>query len=213
MDDFLRQSNTIGEASFGAVTMESLGARLKRIRKLKNINQERVAEHLNVARETITRWEHNVNEPTEANIKKMAALYGTPAVYLRYGGSGGPKTVSVLGHVGAGSNVVPFNDGPFEQIEAPFGSPDDLAALIIRGDSMMPELSDGDYVLYRTTQQNPNDLIGRRCILRLEDGSVLVKRLRRGRDLGCFDLDSTNAATIENQRLQWAAKVEAVKYR
>lgn len=213
MDEFLRHSGALGEAAFGQNPAESLGGRLHRIRKLKKISQQQVAEFLDVARETITRWEHNVNEPNQANIKKLATLYATPAVYLQYGGSGGPKTVSVLGHVGAGANVFPFSDGPFEQIEAPFGSPDDLAALIVRGDSMMPELSDGDFVLYRTAQQNPDDLIGRRCILRLEDGAVLVKRLRRGKDFGCYDLDSTNAATIENQRLQWVAKVEAVKYR
>jgi transcriptional regulator with XRE-family HTH domain len=213
MDALLKNTAAVRDFAAMQTGAEALGPRLKRIRKLKGFNQEQVAEFVGVSREAITRWETGTNEPTEANIQKMSKLYSTPAVYLRYGGAGGPKTVQVLGHVGAGANVFPFEDGPFDQIEAPFGSPDDLAALIVRGDSMMPELSDGDHVLYRATEQNPDDLIGKRCIIRLESGSVLVKRLRRGRDIGCYDLDSTNAATIENQRLQWVAKVEAVKYR
>ena len=193
---------------------EALGVRIRRLRKLrKNMGQEEIGAQLNVSRETVSRWESGINEPSEKHIHALAKLLRVSPTYLRYGGPGGPKAVFVLGHVGAGASVFPIDDGPFEQIEAPFETPDDTIALIVRGDSMMPELSDGDYLLYRAIAQRPEDLIGKRCIVQLEDGQLLVKRLRRGRSFGCYDLDSTNAAPIENQRLQWIAKVEAVKFR
>lgn len=159
------------------------------------------------------RWEAGKRSPNDLMVAALARFFDVQDSWIRYGGAGGPQTIQVMGFVGAGTGVLPFDDGPFEQIEAPFGTPPNTIALIIRGDSMMPELSDGDYVLYRATPQNPEELIGKRCIVELENGSILVKRLRRGREPGTFDLDSTNAATLETQTIAWCAKVEAVKYK
>jgi transcriptional regulator with XRE-family HTH domain len=198
---------------FAADTFEPLGTRLKRLRKIKQLSQEDLAALLQVSRETVSRWESGAHNLTENHIKQLSKALGVAQTYLRYGGPGAPQTVQVRGHVGAGAHVSPFDDGPLEEIEAPYGTPADMIALVIRGDSMMPELSDGDYLLYRGHAQSPDALIGKRCIVQLEDGRLLVKRLRRANELGCYDLDSTNAATLENQRLQWVAKVEAVRYR
>jgi phage repressor protein C with HTH and peptisase S24 domain len=192
---------------------ETIGQRIHMLRDMRKQSQEELASILDVSRETIGRWEADDRAPKERLMSSIAQHYGVSAEWIRYGATGGPKTLPVMGYVGAGSGVRPFDDGPFEQIETPFGTPPDTIALIVRGDSMMPELSDGDYVLYRAIPQNAEDCVGRRCIVELLDGTVLVKRLRRGRDFNCYDLDSTNAAPIENQRLQWVAKVEAVKYR
>ncbi len=192
---------------------QTLGIRLAKLRKMKDITQSDLASVFDVSRETIVRWEAGKRSPNDEMVAAMARYFGVDDSWIRYGGAGGPQTIQVMGYVGAGAGVMPFDDGPFEQIEAPFGTPPNTIALIVRGDSMMPELSDGDYLLYRGTPQTPDDLIGKRCIIELESGAVLVKRLRRGRELGTFDLDSTNAATLENQTVIWCAKVEAVKYR
>lgn len=191
----------------------ALGARLAKLRKTKAVTQLDLASALDVSRETIARWELGIRSPKNEMVAALASFFQVPESWLRYGGAGGPKTIQVMGYVGAGAGVLPFEDGPFDQIEAPFGAPPNTIALIVRGDSMMPELGDGDYVLYKGEPQSPEDLIGKRCIIQLEDGRILVKRLRRGRDFGRFDLDSTNAATLENQIVVWCAKVEAVKYR
>jgi phage repressor protein C with HTH and peptisase S24 domain len=192
---------------------DGLGRRLAKLRVKKGITQSELASIFDVSRETIVRWEASKRSPNDLMVAALAKFFSVQDSYLRYGGPGGPQTIQVMGFVGAGTGVLPFDDGPFEQIEAPFGTPPDMIALIVRGDSMMPELSDGDYVLYRATPQNPDNLIGKRCIVELEDGAILVKRLRRGRNVNTFDLDSTNAAILENQTIAWCAKVEAVKYR
>lgn len=192
---------------------ETLGSRLTKLRKIKSMTQSDLASVFDVSRETIVRWEAGKRSPNDLMVAALARYFDVRDSWIRYGGAGGPQTIQVMGFVGAGTGVLPFDDGPFEQIEAPFGTPPDTIALIVRGDSMMPELSDGDYVLYRATPQNPEQLLGKRCIVELETGAILVKRLRRGRELGTFDLDSTNAATLENQTVAWCAKVEAVKYR
>lgn len=199
--------------SFQHADNEGLGKRLAKLRVKKGITQSELATIFDVSRETIVRWEAGKRSPNDLTVAALARFFSVQDSYLRYGGPGGPTTIQVMGFVGAGTGVFPFNDGPFEQIDAPFGTPPNTIALIVRGDSMMPELSDGDYVLYRAIHQNPDDLIGKRCIVELQDGSILVKRLRRGREFGTYDLDSTNAATLENQTVAWCAKVEAVKYR
>lgn len=191
----------------------TFGNRLAQLRKMKAVTQFDLASALDVSRETIARWEAGVRSPKDEMVTALARFFDVKDSWLRYGGAGGPRTIQVMGYVGAGAGVLPFDDGPFDQIEAPFGAPPNTIALIVRGDSMMPELSDGDYVLYRAEPQQADDLVGKRCVVQLEDGRVLVKRLRRGREFGRFDLDSTNAATLENQNVVWCAKVEAVKYR
>jgi phage repressor protein C with HTH and peptisase S24 domain len=144
---------------------------------------------------------------------RLAAALNTDERWITYGGAGGPSTLPVMGHVGAAAEVFPFDSDTLDEIEAPFGAPPDTRALIVRGDSMMPELNDGDFVLYRDKAQRVEDLVGKRCVVRLDDGRVLVKRLRRGTTYGTFTLDSTNAAPIEDVMVIQAAKVEGVVFR
>lgn len=193
--------------------IETLATRIKRLRRARSLTQEDLADLLNVTRVSVARWESGQRSPTQPDILKLAHAFSVTPNWLHYGGHGGPQTVPVIGHVGAAQEVRPFDAEPLDEIEAPFGCPPDTRALIVRGDSMMPELQDGDLVLYRGVPQDPATLIGRRCIVRLEDGRVLVKRLRRGAELGTYDLESTNAAPIEAARLVWCARVEAVVFR
>jgi transcriptional regulator with XRE-family HTH domain len=193
--------------------IESPGQRLQKLRKLRNLTQEALAERVGVQRLAISRWETGDRGFGRA-ARKLAAALQTDPQWLEYGGAGGPATLPVVGYVGAGSEVYPFNDGEtFDEIEAPFGAPPDARVLISKGDSMMPEIGDGDYIVYREITQRVDDLLGKRCVVRLDDGRVLVKRLRRGTTYGTYTLDSTNAAPIEDVVIVRAAKLESVVFR
>ncbi len=65
---------------------------------------------------------------------------------------------------------------------------------------------------YRPISQRHEDLIKHLCIVQLEDGRVLVKRLRAGRDYATFDPESTTAEPIEGVRLVNFCKVEGVRF-
>lgn len=194
------------------VAGETLGDRIKRLRQSRHLTQEELAHQLDVSRDAVARWERNNRNPRPPELAKLANAFAVTTTWLHYGGHGGPTTVPVIGYVGAAQGVIPFDAEPLDEIEAPYGVPPDTRALIVRGESMLPELADGDLVLYRGSPQDPASLIGKRCVVRLEDGRVLVKRLRRGADPGTFDLESTNAAPIEGARLVWCARVESVVF-
>lgn len=214
MDCLTPPAGRLNEPSHWAPrALETFGDRLKRLRKARQMTQEQLADQLNVSRISVNRWEHGQRQPSRTDMNRLAGLFQVSVQWLDYGGHGGPQTVPVIGHVGAAQEVLPFDAEPLDEIEAPFGAPPDTRALIVRGDSMLPDLADGDLVLYRGSPQDPAQLMGRRCVVRLEDGRVLVKRLKRGAEPGTFDLESTNASTIEGARLVWCARVEAVVFR
>jgi transcriptional regulator with XRE-family HTH domain len=194
-------------------THETLGTRLKRLRTARKWLQADVAERLNVAEVSVTRWETDAQVPRMPDIKRLADLYTVPPSWLHYGGPGGPQTIAVVGIVGAGQTIAAVDDGPIDEVAVPYGTPPEMLAVEVHGDSMEPNYSHGNILLYRGHPQNPDELIGQRVIVRTESGLVMVKRLRRGAELDTFDLDSTNAATIPSQRLVWVAKVEAVIHR
>jgi transcriptional regulator with XRE-family HTH domain len=197
-----------------AITLETPGQRLTRARKLRGLTQEGLADAASIDRVSIARWESGTRPLPGSRVRQLAGALNVQPSWLEYGTGGGPVTLPVLGYVGAAQEVYPLSDGAtLDEIEAPFGTRPDTRALIVRGDSMLPELGDGDFVLYRDTTQRVEDLVGRRCVVRLDDGRVLVKRLRRGTTYGTHTLDSTNAAPIEDVMVIQAAKVEGVVFR
>lgn len=123
-----------------------------------------------------------------------------------------PKMTQALGYVGAGSEIVPIDDhaqgAGLEEVELPPGVPADSALVIVRGDSMYPRYFDNEYLFYREYEGNLTDLVGRECVVQLEDGRTYVKVLKRGQG-GLFNLESFNAPTLENQAVRRAGPVIA----
>ena len=117
-----------------------------------------------------------------------------------------------VGYVGAGAEVVPIDDhepgAGLEEIDIPPGVPEDAVLVIVRGDSMYPRYYKNELIFYLRDQRAPDELIGRECVLKLADGRVFVKTLRRGAG-GLFNLESYNAPLIENVAVEWAAPVLA----
>lgn len=53
-----------------------LGDNIKRIRKLKGLTQEDVAQKLDVSSKTISSWEINRTEPSMLHLEQLALLFG-----------------------------------------------------------------------------------------------------------------------------------------
>ena len=124
-----------------------------------------------------------------------------------------PNTASAVGYVGGGAEVFPIDDYPvgdgMEEIEIPPGVPVNAVLVIVRGDSMRPRYFDGEYLFYLRDQRPPSELVGRECVVKLQDGRAFVKVLRNGSRKGRFNLESWNADLIEDQAVEWAAPVIA----
>ncbi len=125
-----------------------------------------------------------------------------------------PKVVPLIGYVGAGAEVhIRDNTAPIEYVSAPYGSEkvDDLAALEVQGDSMYPNIQNGDiiYFVFRHEFIEEKCLRGRACVVQVLDGPILVKRITRGSEPGHYTLISDNAPPIENVRIEWAVPVKS----
>lgn len=73
--------------------MESLGIRLKRLRKDKGLTQVELGKLSGVTGVTIGYWEKDLNEPGSKALSKLAQALGTTESYLLYGVSSTEPTL------------------------------------------------------------------------------------------------------------------------
>lgn len=154
--------------------------------------------------------ENGDRTPSRPTAKKYAARFKVRWEWLLEG-EGQPTakggTIPVEGFVGAGAEFIPFDDGSPGLGESPMQIEPNSSAVIVRGDSMYPRYFDGEYLYYIKEMRNPADFIGQECVVKLIDGRMFVKILRKSAKKGYFNLESWNSPTIEDQQVEWAAPV------
>lgn len=63
----------------------TMGKRIARCRKDKNLSQEYIAEVLDVSRQAVSKWENDITEPDTRNLIKLSRLFGVSVEYLACG--------------------------------------------------------------------------------------------------------------------------------
>jgi len=200
-----------------AILMTPLARKIYAIRKAANLNQTQFAEALRTTQSTVTRWEKG-SIPSGDMLKAIAdfanttveRLLGTDDLAAVPG-----NMLPVVGLVGAGASVFPYDDFPkgdgMDHIERPEFIKGQAVAVEVRGDSLLPVAEDGWRLIYSGEQTlTESEILNRLCVVQLEDGRALVKRVMRGSQPGRYHLVSTNAPMIEDVALQWAAPVKAI---
>lgn len=188
--------------------------RIKHLRKKAGLTTQGLADLVGTSNQQIGYLERGERSLTQKWMDRISAALGVaPADLLP------PKTVQVVGYAGAGAVVYGMDDhakgtGMFEISAPPQGATPTMVALVIRGDSMSPAYDDGDVVYYDETASGPDlvHLVGKKCVVRLADGSTFLKRLRRDGG-GSYWLESFNGDPILNPQIEWAAVVLFTKQR
>ncbi|EPE95735.1 hypothetical protein RGCCGE502_22835 [Rhizobium grahamii CCGE 502] len=184
---------------------------IRRLRTLAGMTQGAFAEALGTTQPTVSRWETGAKPEFEhiAKLKNFAEERGLEFDLSETGWeTGWTQTVRIFGYVGAGAEVVPFNDVEhegFDTVEVDFPIPEGTGAVVIRGDSQMPIFEDGDLIGYHKAGRPPEDLVGKMCVVRLSDGRMYIKKIKRGSSPGFFTLVSSNASDIDDVVIEWSA--------
>lgn len=128
--------------------METLGARLKRLRKMRRKTLAEIGALVGKSGVAVGYWEKDVNEPDDQTIELLASFYGVSKSEIRYGDGGntvepvqfGGRRLPVLSYVQAGSwtgtgDINSLSDIT-EWVNADELMSRDAFALRVRGDSM-----------------------------------------------------------------------------
>lgn len=144
----------------------TIGERIKYLRKKNAMTQTDIAKKLNIATQTVFKYEKNIvtSIPME-NIEKLAELFDvTPAYIMGWDTTDSnlklyPPTVSedyvtypVIGEIAAGFESVAVEDWSGEKVDIPASylkgrEISDFFVLGVKGNSMFPEYREGDKVL------------------------------------------------------------------
>lgn len=150
-----------------------------------------------------------------ATIFALAPVLHTSPSWL-IEGMGPNETVlsRILGYAGAdteGRLIQGDSDPVNEFAPVPPGGTSASVAVHLKGSSMRGIADDGALIYFEDQRTPPTpDMIGYPCIVELEDGRVLFKRLLRGSAPGLYDLESVAGEPIRDVRLKWAAEPTAI---
>ena len=197
--------------------MNRLADTIRAIRKARGLNQSEFAEVVGATQSTVTRWETG-SVPGGEYLHKIAGFANITVEQLMgtdEWASGGDNNILVVGYVGAGAEIIPFDDfakgNGFDHVARPPFVRGRAVAVEVRGDSLLPVAENGWRLIYSGDQTlDESAVLNRLCVVRLTDDRVLVKRVMRGGVPGRYHLVSTNAPMIEDAALVWAARVIAI---
>ena len=162
--------------------------RLKQLRKEKNINQRELAKYLKVAPSTISMYENGQREPNFEVLEVLADFFNVDMNYLLGKTDKTTKLIidkpqglkiPVLGTVAAGIPISAVEDIlDYEEVPQSWENQGEFFGLRIKGDSMKPDINNGDTVIVRQ-QSTANN------------GDVVIA-LVNGDDATCKKLQKTD---------------------
>jgi len=197
---------------------------LRRFMKARGLNMNKWAKLAGVPETTLRSYLSGRSKSLRGITEKKLATAAETTVSGLYGedyDSPSIKDVWVKGIVGAGAKVTLWGPGMgegegYSRVPWPIGIPmnEDLIAFEIRGDSM-PPYSDGDLVYVEVSDAVPGpEIIGKLCVVELDNGDMLVKMVRRGCTTGRYNLHSFDGRPpIEDAVVIKAARVRAGTYK
>jgi transcriptional regulator with XRE-family HTH domain len=145
-----------------------IGSRIAGILKEKKISQAGLADKIGISRQAVSQWMSGRSRPDISSLNKIATALGVPVSALVEDGPPGaiklistPHSIPVYSAIRAGNSVT--NDFTGQEIDTIQISEqylrDKVFSLKISGDSMFPDLSDGEYAIFKPfhTREVPSD--------------------------------------------------------
>ena len=156
---------------------------LKNLRTRKGVYRKDVAAFLDIDRTTYVKWENGNTEPNQDALIKLAEYFNVSVDYLL---ANSPKEttekkkgvkIPVLGRVQAGIPVDAIEEIiDYEEIPEEMAAQGDYFGLVIRGQSMMPRMVEGDVIIVR--KQSDVDS-GDIAVVLVNGNDATVKKIRK----------------------------------
>ncbi|ONG52211.1 hypothetical protein BKE38_14910 [Pseudoroseomonas deserti] len=189
-------------------------ALLERMLRTTGLTPSELARAAKLTPSTLTRFlnspvRHTLSARTLTKLSAYSGVAVPPAVLPALP----PASVPVVGYIGAGEQVLPFDDAAMgaglEQADPPPGAEPGTVAVVVRGDSMFPAFWDGDILYYsREAGFDRDGCLYNECIVKLRDGPIYIKRVTPGGQPGLYTLQSYNAPPMADVAIDWAAPVQ-----
>jgi len=197
-----------------------LPLRLKQLRQTKGLNQKELAALINSTRETVSAYENGRVQPPPFMLEKIATVLNTSIDYL-LGLTDDPRPtfeilrqdvrrVPVYNGVCAGiAGSYPDGSTVIDYIFIPEKSPG-MFGVKVYGDSMTPEISEGDYVI---VDPNLSYVSGDRVVVIMMDTppQAFVKIFREQNGIRILQsLNPAYAPIVVNKEIRIVGKVVGV---
>jgi len=157
---------------------------LKKLREQSGVSQKKLAEEIHVSQQTVGSWEVNRTTPNPDLMNRVADYFNVSLDYLlgrETTNSSKEKIrrigvkIPVLGYVPAGIPFEAVEDVlDYEEISPEMARNGEHFALKIKGDSMIPDIKNGDIVIVRV---QPDIESGETAIVKVNGDDATCKRV------------------------------------
>lgn len=147
---------------------------LKTLRAQRGMTQQEVAQRLGITRQAYSNYEAGLREPDYGTLCALADLFGCTADRLMGRAAGGAcPRIPILGTVKGGFDRLAQQE--YEGYEpADVAAPDEYFFLRVTGDSMAPQIQEGDLALVHSQDTIQSGQLG---VVLLEDDEATLKRV------------------------------------
>ncbi len=189
--------------------MPKLENRIREVRKAQGLTLEAVAKRAGTTNQQIQRLETGQRRLTIDWLERVAeALQCHPVALL---GAWEADRITVTGSIGQNGEVRLFERERVDTQRLPLQS-GALAGLIVRGNALLPRYGDGDVIFFTPGEnKKPEIFLGNECVVRLQFGRHLLRRVIHGSRKTVFTLITHNALEMPDVVIEWAEPVRWVK--
>lgn len=153
---------------------------LKTARMLRSLTQKEVSNMMGVDRSTYTRYESGEVQPDNDKLRKLSTIFGVSIDYLlgqKVNGDGQENhLIPLLGTVPAGVPIEAIEDvEEYIDMYPRFVKHGELFALRVQGDSMEPDIRDGDIAIIEKQEFIENGGI---AVIRVNGQDATLKKVK-----------------------------------
>lgn len=178
------------------------------------IGPTELASVIGSTKQDISRWANGERKLPVAIAAAAAEALGTTPNALLMLPEISPTRVPFGGRIGAGGAIDVSTEqadpGVHYEIELMMQVPGARVAYQVIGESMLPMFEPDTVIVCRAHTTEIDKHLGRRVALGTIEHGRQLKIIHGGSEPGLYDLESLNAATMRNVKVEWVSRIAAI---